>query len=127
MRAGYQRSLLGTFCGQDQSGLEALRVGGQGQCQRATYRAQLPRQGKLAGKFIVGQPVAFDLPAGGQDAQGNGQIQPAGILGQISRGQIDGDALVVGEFEPGVLDGATHALPRLLDLHIGQPDQRKTW
>jgi hypothetical protein len=44
------------------------------------------------------------------------------ILGQIGRGQVHRDALVVRKLESGVLDGAAHPLAGLLDLYIGQTD-----
>jgi len=33
----------------------------------------------------------LDLPAGGQDAERNGQVEPAGVLGQVCRRQVDCD------------------------------------
>jgi hypothetical protein len=71
--------------------------------QRAAHRAQLARQRQLAGKFMAGQLARVDLPAGGQDAQRDRQVEAARILGQVGRRQVDGDALVVRELQPRVL------------------------
>ena len=93
--------------------------------QRAAHRAQGAREREFARKLVVGQAGAVNLPAGGQDAQGNRQVQPPRVFGQVSRGQIDGDALVVWELQAAVLDGAAHPLARLFYLHIGQAHQRE--
>ena len=60
-------------------------------------RAQLAGQGQLARKFMPRQPAGIDLPTGGEDAQRNRQVEPPGILGQIGRCQVHGDAFVVRE------------------------------
>jgi hypothetical protein len=43
---------------------------------------------------------AVDLPAGGQDAQRDRQVEAAGVLGQVGRRQVDRDPLVVREVQP---------------------------
>ena len=74
---------------------------------------------------MASQLRGIDLAAGGQDAQCNGQIEAPGILGKVGRCQVHGDALVVRELQPGVLQGRAHPLARFLDLHIGQAHQRE--
>jgi hypothetical protein len=93
--------------------------------QRAAHRAQLARQRQLTGKFMAGQAAGVDLAAGGQDAQRNRQVKAPGVLGQVGRGQVDGDALVVRELQPRVLQRRAHPLAGFLDLHIGQAHQRE--
>ena len=45
------------------------------------HRAQFAGQGQFANEFMAGQRVQRDLPTGGQDAQGDGKIEAAAILG----------------------------------------------
>ena len=117
----------GRFCrafhGQHQAGLNVLQLQGQAGGQRAAYRAQLPRERQLSRKFPAGQPRGIDLPAGRQDAQGNRQVKTPTVFGQIGWREIDGDALVGGEFQPAVGNRTAHALPRLFDFNLGQPHQ----
>ena len=124
--AGHQGGLFGAARRQDQARrLVALaQRGGHG--QRAAHGPQLARQRQLAGKSPASQARTVDLPAGGQDAQRDGQVEPPRILGQIGRRQVDGDALVVRKREAAVEQGAAHALARLLDRDLGQPDQGET-
>ena len=98
---------------------------GQGQAggQGPAHRAQLAGQRQLTRELPAVEPCRIDLPAGGQDAQGDGQVEAAGILGQVGRRQVHGDALVGRKFQAAVDDGAAHALAGFLDLHVGQPHQ----
>ncbi len=120
-RAGQCR-FAGALFGQDE-GLAAI-PGLQGHGQRAANRPQLAGQRQFAGEFVIGQGRRRDLPAGGEDAEGDRQVEAPGLLGQVGRRQVDGDALA-GKLEAGIDDGGAHAVTRLLDLGIGQADQRK--
>ena len=122
---GHQRGFFGAAGGQHQLGVDLLRLQCQAGGQRAAHGAQLARQRQLARKLVARQAAGIHLAAGGEDAQGNRQVKPARVLGQIGRGQIDGDAFVVGEFQPRVLQRRAHALAGLLHLHLGQPHQRE--
>ncbi|MNT68640.1 hypothetical protein D3C72_2068900 [compost metagenome] len=62
-----------------------------------------------------------NLAAGGQDAQRDGQVEAAGLLGQVGRCQVDGDA-AVGEFVAAVEDGGAHALAAFAHAGVGQAD-----
>ena len=75
------------------------QAGGQG----AAHGAQLAGQRQLASEFMAGQTAGVDLSAGGQDAQGDGQVKAPRVLGQIGRRQVHGDALVVRKLQPRVL------------------------
>ena len=103
----------------------AGRVQRQAHCQRAAHRPQFARQRQLAGELIAGQPAGIDLSAGGQDAQRDGQVEAARVLGQVGRREVDRDALVVRELQPAVLQRRAHPLARFLHFHVGQPDQRE--
>ena len=74
---------------------------------------------------MAGQACWVQLATGRQNAQGHRQVEAARIFRQIGRCQVDGDALVIGELETRVLNGAAHPLARLLHLDIGQADQRE--
>jgi hypothetical protein len=122
---GHQRGLAGAVGRQHQARGDALREQRQGHGQGAAHRPQFARERELAREFVGLEPRRLDLPARGQDAQRDGQVEAARILGQVGRREVDGDALVVGELQPRVLDGRAHALARLLDFHVGQPDERE--
>lgn len=53
----------------------------QGGGQHAIDTAQLAGQGEFAEKFVLGQGLPVDLPAGGQDAECDRQIETAAFLG----------------------------------------------
>ena len=85
-----QRRLLGVAGGEDQA---ALGVGRGNRGRQGTIDgAQLTGQRQLADELVVGQGLAVDLTAGGQDAECDRQVEAATLLGQVGRGQIDGDA-----------------------------------
>ena len=123
----HQGGFFRTLRRQDQPRLHATGMQSQTHGQGTAHRAQFPRQRQLPRKFMPGQSSRINLPAGSQNAQGNRQIEAARIFGQISRSQVDRDALVVWKLQPGVLDGGAHPLARLLHLDIGQPHQREAW
>jgi hypothetical protein len=118
--AADQRRFAGAGFGQD----EMLAVAGrlQGHGQRAANRAQLAGQRQLAGKFVVGQMLAGNLPAGGEDTQRDGQVETAGFFWQIGRRQVNCDAFR-RKLEPGINDGGANAIARFLDFSIWQADE----
>ena len=118
----YQRRFGGIYRGQDQ-GAPAV-CGLAGQRQRAAYRAQFAGQRQLAGKFEGAELVAGNLPRGGQNAEGDRQVETAAFLGQIRRGEVDGDA-PLGKFELAGLQRGAHPVAGFAHFHIRQPDQRE--
>ena len=119
-RATHQRRFGGTGGGQDETPFGPGLTGhGVGHGERTAHRAQGTRERQLAGIFKVGQTRHGNLFRGGQDAQRDGQIQTPGLLGQVGRCQIDGDA-PAGELEARVEDGGAHAVLAFLDLGVGQ-------
>ena len=122
---GHQRRFFGAALGQDQPRAHLLLAQHQAHGQCAAHRTQLARQRQLACKFVARQFARVNLATGRQDAQRYGQIQPTRIFGQVGRGQVDGDALVVRKIEPTVLQGRAHAFAGFFDLHIGQAHQRE--
>ena len=64
-----------------------------------------------------------DQAVGGQQPQGNRQVKAPTVFGQVSRGQVDGDALVGRKVQPRVLQGRAHALAGFFHFGVGQPHQ----
>ncbi len=62
---------------------------------------------------MIEQVCCRYLLGGGENADGDGQIETASLLGQIGGGQIDCDVLG-GELEIAVEQGTAHPIPRLL-------------
>jgi hypothetical protein len=95
----------------------------KGHGQRTSNRPQVSAEGQLTRQrqaFKVGQGA---LAHRRQDAHRDGQVETTGFLGQVSRGQVDGDAPVVRERQPGARQRRPHALSCLLDFGVGQADQ----
>ena len=83
---GYQGGFFGTARGQHQAREHLALVQRQRHGQRAAHRAQLTRERQLTRKLMTRQPCGVNLPAGGQNAQSDGQVKPPRILGQVGRG-----------------------------------------
>src|SRR5207302_7236704 len=60
-------------------------------------------------------------PRAGEHAGGDGEVEGGALLGQLGRGQVDGQ-LPLREVETGVANRSLDPLPGLLDRPIGQPD-----
>jgi hypothetical protein len=102
VRAGHQRSLLGTGRGQHQAGGDAARLQGQAGRQRAAHRPQFAGQGQLAGEFVARQPGGVDLSAGGQDAQGDRQVEAPRVLGRSAGARLTVILLLWGNSRPAL-------------------------
>ena len=48
-------------------------------------------EGQLADDGVLLEPLGGDLPAAGQNAQRDRQVERGGLLGQLGRGQVDDD------------------------------------
>lgn len=97
LRLGQQCGFVGIGGRQDEAApvaiLLLLALHGAGHGQRAANGQQLARQRQFAGIFVVVQTIRRHLFGGGQDAQGDGQVEAPGVLGQVGGGQVDGNAL----------------------------------
>ena len=113
-----QCRLLGACQRQDQRALDLHLAHAQRQCQSAAHRAQLTRQRKFTGEFELLQAGCVDLTAGRQDAQRDGQVEAAGLLGQFGRRKVHRDALVVGKGEAAVLQCCPYPFPGFLHLGV---------
>ena len=71
----------------------------------------------------MGETGIGDLARRGEDTERDGQIETAGLLGQIGRRQIHRNTFG-GEFKSGVVQGGADPVACLLDFGIRQADQR---
>src|SRR3990172_3004200 len=108
----YQCRLIGILLWQDQASSGLLRGAGDG--QNAAPRPELAGQGQFPDHFVLAEMDRRDLAGSGQDADGNGEVEAAAVLGQVSRRQIDSDP-PQGVFEMSVEDGATNPVFAFLD------------
>ena len=70
---------------------------------------------------IVEARAGIELAGGQEDAEGDRQVVGGAALAQVGRGEVDGD-VAVGEAGAGIAQGGAHALLRLLDGGVRQPD-----
>ena len=85
-------SRLGAVVRGQDDGSEAQLPGHDGQGQHAGHRPERTGKGKLSGKDPALQGFHRDLPAGRQQAKGQGQVEGGPALAASGRGQIHGDA-----------------------------------
>ena len=70
------------------------------------------------------QSFPGDLARGGENAQGDGQVEAAALLGQVGRCQVHGDASV-GKGKVRIEDGAAHPVLAFADRGFRQADDVK--
>ena len=87
----------------------------------APHRPERAGQRELAREFAVCKRFSRNLPARGQDAERDGQVEAPRLLRQIGGRKIDGDT-AHGEIEAAVLQRGAHALAAFADFEIGQAD-----
>lgn len=102
----------------------ARRGRGQAGGEHAGNRAQLAGEGELAEEFLALQRGQRDEAVGGEDAEGDGQVEAAAFLGQVRRRQVDGD-VALRELEAGVEQRGAHAVLALAHGGLGQADDGK--
>ena len=89
--------------------------------EHAIDRTDLPGQRQFAEEFPAIQRLARDLAAGGEDAQGDRQVEAAAVLGQVGRGQVDGDP-ARRELELRAVDGGAYPVLGFADRRFRQSD-----
>jgi hypothetical protein len=104
----------------DQESSLAVLAGLPRDGEDAIDRADGPGEGEFADHGEVVQLAGVELFAGGQHADGNGEIETGAFLAHVRRGEVDGGA-AHGEFEPGIGQGCGDAVAGFLDSGIGQP------
>ena len=121
-----QRRLVGAAGRQHQRTLPApLRCSDNAIASAPRTGRSSPASDSSPANSCPARRAGIDLSAGGQDAEGDRQVEASRILRQIGRRQADGDALVVRKLEAAVLQRRADPFARLLDLGIGQSDQRE--
>ncbi len=119
---GSQRSLfgIGLWHHQRTSG------GACRECRRqhALHRANGAGQGQFTQALQVFQREGRHLHAGGEDAEGNRQIEAPTVLGQVRRSEVERDA-PSGKVEGRIEDRTAHPVLAFLHGGFGQADQGK--
>ena len=105
--------------GHDQ--LAALRRSGQRGRQHAVDAAQFAGEAKLAQEFVFVEHLQRNLPAGGEDAQRDRQVEAAAVFGQIRRREIYGND-AGWEVVLRALDRGADAVLGFADRGFGQAD-----
>ena len=96
---------------------------GESRRQRAIDGAQFASQPELAEEFVSVQAIERNLPAGGENAECDRQVEAAAVLRQVGRRQVHGDH-PCRELELRALDRRAHAILRLAHRGLRQPDDR---
>jgi hypothetical protein len=89
--------------------------------ERASNRPQPPVKGELADGGVLGEPVAWDLTGGGEDREGDREVEARALLAEPRRREIHSDP-AHRPIELGRDDSAADALLRLLARAIGEAD-----
>ena len=84
---------LGGVGGGHEQAVAAFGGGLQGHREDALDRPRLAGEGQLADDGEVARPVEGHLAAAQEQPQGDRQVEAAGVLLQIGRGQVDDDAV----------------------------------
>ena len=103
--------------GADQPQIAPLR--GDGRRQDAADMGQPAIEPQFAQRQIAIERILRNGADGGHDAQRDGQVVVAALLGQVGRRQVDGDALGRQAQPRGDQRGAD-AFARFLDRLVGQ-------
>ena len=117
-------SRLGAVVRRQDDGSEAQLPGHDGQGQHAGHRPERTGKGKLSGKDPALQGFHGDLPAGRQQAKGQGQVEGRAALAASGRGQVHGDARGRQAKTAGP-QGRKDPLPGLAHGRLGQAHQRE--
>jgi hypothetical protein len=96
---------------------------GQRHRQRAVHGPQLAGQRELARELESFELGRVELAGGGEDAEGDRQVEASRFLREVGRREAHGHALVVRELEAAGLQSRTHALARFLDFRVRESDE----
>ena len=92
--------------------------------QHAGDRGDRAVERELAEHGEAGERVGRDRPDRRHDAERDRQVVMRAFLGQVGRGEVDGDALC-RQREPGGDERRAHPLARFGDRLVGQPDDHE--
>ena len=107
--------------GGDEQGLDAVSATGERGGEHPAHRPELAIERELADHRDALERRPGNGADGGEQSEGDGQIEGGALLADVGGGEVDGDA-VVREVEAAVLDGGANAVATLADGGIGQPD-----
>ncbi len=82
---------------------------------------QLAGQRELARELLARERIRRELTARREDAERDRQIEPGGILGQLRRREVNGDA-PRRKFESHVIQRSAHSIARFAHFRIRQAD-----
>ncbi|MND84741.1 hypothetical protein D3C80_766400 [compost metagenome] len=94
----------------------------QGCGQNTLHRADRPGQRQFAQAFHLAKRCNRELAVGGENPQGDGQVEAPAILGQVGWREVEGDA-PGGEFQAGIEDRAAHPILAFLHGRFRQANQ----
>ena len=103
---------------------ETVARGALGDGQGPARRPQFARERELALHRAAVQRLDRELPARRQHGHGDRQVEAWSGLAQVGGREVDGDALG-GKLEARVDHGRAHAVARLADGFVGEPDDRE--
>ena len=120
LQAGDHGGFGGIFRRNQHAGF-AVRPRAQGDRQNALARAHRAGQRQFADDDKIVELVGFDLFAGGQHAERDGQIEARPFLFHVGGREIDGRA-AHREFEAGIGERGGDAVARFLHRGVRQAD-----
>jgi hypothetical protein len=110
----------GVIGGDEEAGL-AIGAGAKGDRQDAFDGTDGSGKGEFANHGKVVELVGLDLFAGGEDADGDGEIEAGAFFFDVGGSEVDGRA-AHGEFEGGIADGGADAVLEFADGSIWKAD-----
>ena len=119
----HHRRLGGVDRGEEQTG-HSFPAASQGDGKHSPHRADGTVQGEFPQKQVACEPIRFDGPGGGQDADSDGEIEAGAFLSEVGGGQVHGDALH-REDKTAVADGGADPIATLSDRGVGEPNGGK--
>ena len=107
-----------------EAGEPLLARGGHRHRQRPAGRPRRAVEGQLSDHGVAIEPVGHHLPATGQQAQGNRQVERRGLLRQFRRGEVDHHPIIRPQ-EARVHHRPLDAVRAFLDRRLGKSDQNR--
>ena len=92
--------------------------------ERAADRVQRATERELPVQLGVGEGSPGQVPRGDQDADRDRQVEPAALLRQVGRREIDGN-VATRQLETAARERRLHAVLAFLDRGLGQADDRE--
>ena len=90
--------------------------------ERAAHRAHAAVEREFAQESVAGKRLAEECSLAAENSQRHGEIESRTFLFDVSRSEVHGDPLRVGEVETAIVEGGLDALAAFLDGDVGQAD-----